>query len=127
MRWSDSVAQRFDIQLPLDLRAWLDDGIWKQAGGAEFCRPRTPEQLVSPEPGSIWAGFMLPDTLPFIGNQYGDWLCLRIGFSNRVDEVLYWCHGGGDWIPYGRTLAESLIYDAAFHLNYDRRTVGDMS
>jgi hypothetical protein len=127
MRWSDLVAQRFDLQLPPDLRAWLDDEIWKQAGGAEFCRPRSPQQILSPEPGSIWAGFMLPDTLPLIGNQYGDWLCLRIGFSNRVEEVLYWCHGGGDWIPYGRTLSEALIYDAAFHLLYDRRTTAEFS
>jgi len=127
MLWSELVAQRFDVQLPLDLRAWLDDEIWKQAGGAEFCNPRTPQQIVSPEPGSIWAGFMLPDTLPLIGNQYGDWLCLRVGFRNDVEEVLYWCHGGGDWIPYGRTLAEALVYDAAFHLLYDRRTSESMS
>ena len=120
-RWSNQVAEAFHLQLPLDLKVWFDDERWKQAGGAEFCRPQSPEQLISPEPGMIWAGFMLPDTLPLIGNQYGDWLCLRIGWDGSVREVVYWCHGGGDWIPYGNTLAEALLYDAAFHVLYDRR------
>lgn len=120
-RWSVEVAKALHIQLPPDLIVWLDDEWWKLPAGAEFCLPQTPQQLLTPEPGSLWAGFMLPDTLPLIGNQYGDWLCLRVDWEGRVREVVYWCHGGGDWIPYGATLAEALLYDAAFHVLYDRR------
>jgi hypothetical protein len=120
-RWSDQVAEAFHVRLPPDLTVWLDDQRWSEPGGAEFCLPMTPRQLMSPEPGSLWAGFMLPDTLPLIGNQYGDWLCLRIDWDGTVREVVYWCHGGGDWIPYGATLAEALLYDAAFHVLYERR------
>jgi hypothetical protein len=120
-RWSDQVAKAFHLQLPPDLTVWLDDEHWRELGGAEFCHPQSPDELIRPEPGMIWAGFMLPDTLPLIGNQYGDWLCLRVAWDGSIREVVYWCHGGGDWIPYGKTLAEALLYDAAFHVLYERR------
>ena len=64
--WSTQLEQRFALQLPADLRAWLDEEQWQLPGGAEFCRPLKPPQLMEPEPGLIWAGFMLPDTLPLI-------------------------------------------------------------
>ncbi len=114
--WSERVEQRYSLRLPPDVRAWLDQEVWRDAGGAEFHRAQTPDQLVDPEPGIIWGGFMLPDTLPLVGNDYGDWLCLRIAGDGSVAELLHWSHCGGDWIPYGRTLAEGLIYDAALHL-----------
>jgi len=116
--WSEQVERSFHVQLSPDVAAWLDDEIWKDSGGAEFRHPQTPEQILNPEDGTIWAGFMLPDTLPLVGNDYGDWLCLRVAADGSVSEVLCWCHGGGDWIPYGRTLAEALIYDAAFTVLY---------
>lgn len=119
--WSKQIAQAFQLELPADLTAWLDSEQWRRGGGAEFCRPQSPQELLEPEPGSIWGGFMLPDTLPLISNEYGDWLCLRVGFDGQITEVVYWCHGGGDWIPYGRTLAEALVYDAAFRVLYSRR------
>ena len=119
--WSERVAQRYHLELAQDLRAWFDEGLWKTASGAEFRWSQSPEQLLDPEPGTIWAGFMLPDTLPLIGNRYGDWLCLRVGTQGEIREVIYWCHGGGDWIPYGRSLAEALCYDAAFRLVYPQR------
>ncbi|MFO0869253.1 MAG: SMI1/KNR4 family protein [Pirellulales bacterium] len=110
--WSQRVSQRYQVQLPRDLAAWLDEARWQLPGGGEFNHPLSPEQLLEPEPGLIWPGFMLPDTLPLLGNDYGDWLCLRVGADNGVREWLYWSHAGGDWIPSGDTLAESLLYDA---------------
>ena len=120
-RWSTEIEQRYSLQLPDDVRVWLDEQIWKDAGGAEFRRAQTPEQLMDPVPGSIWAGFMLPDTLPIIGNDYGDWLCLRIAADGSVSELVHWSHCGGDWIPYGQNLAEGLLYDAAVHVLFPQR------
>jgi hypothetical protein len=118
--WSEMLAAHYGLRLPEDLRAWLDDEIWRMAGGAEFSQPQSPDQLIDPD-GSIWGGFMLPDTLPIVGNDYGDWLCLRVAADGSVSEVLHWSHGGGDWIPYGRSLAEALVYDAASRILYDRK------
>lgn len=118
--WSEKLAAHYGLRLPGDLRAWLDDEVWRLAGGAEFSQPQSPDQLIDPD-GSIWGGFMLPDTLPIVGNDYGDWLCLRVAADGSVSEVLHWSHGGGDWIPYGRTLAEALVYDAASRLLYNRK------
>jgi hypothetical protein len=118
--WSEMLAAHYGLRLPEDLRAWLDDEIWRMAGGAEFSQPQSPDQLIDPD-ASIWGGFMLPDTLPIVGNDYGDWLCLRIAADGSVSEVLHWSHGGGDWIPYGRSLAEALVYDAASRILYDRK------
>lgn len=119
-RWSEKLAAHYGLRLTPDLRAWIDDDIWRQAGGAEFSQPQTPDHLIEPN-GAIWGGFMLPDTLPIIGNEYGDWLCLRVDAEGSLREVVYWCHGGGDWIPYGRTLAEALLYDAASRVLYNRK------
>jgi len=110
--WSESVSERYQLRLPGDVHDWLDEERWRVAGGGEFDQPLSPEELVAPEPGLIWPGFMLPDTLPWIGNAYGDWICLRVGPSGDILECLYWSHAGGDWLPYGRTLAEALLYDA---------------
>jgi hypothetical protein len=121
-RWSTKIEQRYSLQLPDDIRAWLDEEIWKDAGGAEFHRAQTPEQLIEPVPGSIWAGFMLPDTLPIVSNDYGDWLCLRIAADGSVSELVHWSHCGGDWIPCGKNLAEGLLYDAVVRVLYPHRT-----
>ena len=120
-RWSTEIEQRYSLRLPDDVRAWLDEQVWRVAGGAEFRRAQTPEQLLDPLPGSIWAGFMLPDTLPIIGNDYGDWLCLRVAADGTISELVHWSHCGGDWIPYGTNLAEGLLYDAAAHVLYPQR------
>ena len=119
--WSEQIASRYALELPPDLQAWFDEERWRAAGGAEFNRPLAPDQLLEPSPEVLWAGFMLPDTLPVVGNRYGDWLCLRVGADGRVREVVGWNHAGGDWTPYGRTLAEAMICDAALRLLYDCR------
>ncbi len=54
---------------------------------------------------------MLPDTLPLIGNEYGDWLCVRVDEDNRFGELVHWYHGGGDWIPVGKSIAEAVLHD----------------
>jgi len=110
--WSKQIEQRYGLRLPPELACWFDEEIWRHPGQAEFHYPLVPEEFLDPSPGVIWAGFMLPDTLPLVGNQYGDWLCLRVAPDGQVSEILCWNHGGGDWIPYGRSLAEALLYDA---------------
>ncbi|MBM3999103.1 MAG: hypothetical protein FJ297_06095 [Planctomycetes bacterium] len=119
--WARCVTRALHLRIPPDLASWLDGEIWRTPIGAEFRFARAADQLVAPAAGSIWSGFMPPDALPLIGNGYGDWLCLRIGFAGEVSEITYWNHAGGDWIPYGRTLAEALTYDAAFHLLHGHR------
>jgi hypothetical protein len=109
--WSKQIEQHYRFQLSPDLASWFDDGVWRNSGQSEFRYPLAPEQFIEPPDGTIWAGFMLPDTLPLVGNQYGDWLCVRVAPEGRVAEILCWNHGGGDWIPYGRSLPEALLYD----------------
>lgn len=52
------------------------------------------------------------DFLPVVGNQMGDWLCLRFGEDSCVRDIVHWYHGGGDWIPWGTSLSEALLFDA---------------
>ncbi|MCA9178867.1 MAG: SMI1/KNR4 family protein [Planctomycetales bacterium] len=120
-KWSHQFEDRYQARLPGDVRAWLDDELWREPIGAEFCQPLRPEQLLAPTHDEIWAGFMRPDTLPLIGNDYGDWLCLRFGVDNTVREVVRWSHAGGDWAPYGDTLSEALVFDAALRVCRARR------
>ncbi len=54
---------------------------------------------------------MLPDSLPVLGNGYGDWLCLRVTESNAIGEVIHWYHGGGDWMPWGTEISEAIAFD----------------
>lgn len=92
------------------MQDWFDSEIWRQIGTGEFRTPLAPETLLEPCPEPIWPGFMPPDVLPLIGNEYGDWLCLRVGDDDSVREVVYWYHGGGDWIPWGQTLPEAIAF-----------------
>ena len=59
---------------------------------------------------------MLPDSLPLVSDGGGNALCLRFGFDGAVTEVIHWDHEGSLWKPFGRTLAEALVIDAAFAL-----------
>lgn len=110
--WSKKIEKHYHLQISPELASWFDDGLWKQCGQSEFRYPLHPEQFIDPADGMIWAGFMLPNTLPIVGNQYGDWLCLRVTAAGKAAEVICWNHGGGDWVPYGRHLSEALFYDA---------------
>jgi hypothetical protein len=119
--WAEKIADRYALHLTPDLVSWLDDGIWREPGGAEFSESLTPEELLEPESDLIWGGFLPPDMIPLIGNDYGDWLAARVDFDGQISEVVYWCHGGGDWLTYGDSLAEALIFDAYFHFRYGQR------
>lgn len=110
-RWSDRISERFRLKLDPDCTAWLDSGWWKNACGGEFQHALHPDELLSSTPDSIWAGFMLPDTLPVISNRYGDWLCWRVGADDTIQEVVHWYHGGGDWLPFGKNISEAILLD----------------
>ncbi len=99
------------MRLSPDLVDWFDAEIWQQVGKGEFNQAVSPDMLLADSPEVIWPGLMLPDTLPLLGNRYGDWLCLRVGADNGVGEVIHWYHGGGDWIPWGKSLAEAVYFD----------------
>lgn len=60
---------------------------------------------------AIWPALMPCDFLPLIGNDMGDWLCVQIGSDGRTQQVMHWYHGGGDWIPWGDSLAQALLFD----------------
>lgn len=109
--WSRQLETQYGLRLSVDSRDWLDHEVWLGPGGAEFHEPLTPQQLLDPEPGLVWGGFMLPDTLPWIGNGYGDWLCVRIDERSQVSEIVHWSHAGGGWLPVGQNLPEALLYD----------------
>lgn len=110
-RWSDRISERFRLKLDPDCTAWLDSGWWRNPCGGEFQHPLHPDELLNAAPDSIWAGFMLPDTLPVISNRYGDWLCWRVGADDTLQEVVHWYHGGGDWLPFGKNISEAILLD----------------
>lgn len=91
---------------------WFDDEIWRHIGLGEFREPIHPSVLVGPSPGCIWPALMPCDLLPMIGNTAGDWLCVRVDAQNNASQIVHWYHGGGDWIPWGKDLAEALFLDA---------------
>ncbi len=58
---------------------------------------------------------MLPDTLPIVTNDYGDWWCARVNEHNEISEVTQWSHGGGDWLPIGKSMAQAALWDYVQH------------
>jgi hypothetical protein len=111
--WSSRIASTYGIRLSQSLQIWFDEAWWARQGTGEFATALAPEQILHLDGEVIWPGFLPPDLLPLIGNDYGDWLCLRVGLANEVSEVVYWNHGGGDWIPFGPNLPEALLYAAS--------------
>ena len=101
------------MQFEPSLAEWWEKEVWERAGGAEFHHAVSPDTLLADHPDVIWPGLMLPDTLPLVGNRYGDWLCLRVGADNAISEIIHWYHGGGDWIPWGNSMAEAILFDNA--------------
>ncbi len=111
-RWSDAISQRYHLRLSDQLTDWFDGGVCDRLGGSEFCEPAAPEILLQAEPDCIWPGLMPPDFLPLVSNGLGDWLCGRVSTMGTIDEIVYWYHGGGDFIPYGKSLAEAIVFDS---------------
>ncbi|TWU01513.1 SMI1/KNR4 family protein [Neorhodopirellula pilleata] len=120
--YAESVCERFGIPITEPLRQWWDAGegrvpLWKTLGPGEYRHPATPESLLSEVPDAVWPPLMPPNFLPLVGNGIGDWLCLRLldpdvaAATGRATDVCHWYHGGGDWLPWGNTLAEALLFD----------------
>ncbi|HXM51470.1 MAG TPA: hypothetical protein VN956_26745 [Pyrinomonadaceae bacterium] len=103
-------------KLPDDARAWLDAEQLPDAPTGRFNQRVDPARLLDPSSGAVWGGLMLPDSLPLVSDGGGNALCLRFGFDGAVAEVIHWDHEGSLWKPFGRTLAEALVLDAAFAL-----------
>ncbi len=114
--WSSRVSVRFNLNLPADVVAWFDGELWKEASETGFFQPEEPESLLDPKSYTVMGGLMLPDTLPILGNGCGDVLCLLFNSRGTVSEVVRWLHEGGDWTPYGASLCEALLFDAAIAL-----------
>ena len=105
--WCCALSDRYRFTLSADLVDWFAREIWLRDQGGEFDQPVSPSELLCETPDFIWPGFMLPDSLPLVGNRYGDWLCLRVGADNSVAEVIHWYHGGGDWMKLSRLIASA--------------------
>lgn len=110
-RPSSSIADRYRLQLSEPWTAWFDSDLHTLEAAGAFQSTLPADRLVLERPAEIWPGFMLPDTLPVIGNEYGDWICARVCPDGRFGELLHWYHGGGDWVPLGSRLAEALLHD----------------
>jgi|GEM_PF-6774907 len=124
-KWSVQVADFFHLNLPDDVIAWFDSEIWREESSLGYGAALEPEEI----PRAIAGGAMLPDTLPILGNWFGDYLCLRIHPNGSIAEAIGWLHEGAVWTPYGNTLCEALLFDAALdfqqeasprHLDGDR-------
>lgn len=112
--WSDQLADRYALRFSGDLAAWFDEELWRTEGGGEFSTGLDPRALLGPAPDAVWPALMPPDLLPIVGNGAGDWLCLWVGPGGETRRVVFWYHGGGDWIPWGKTLAEAVLFGAVF-------------
>jgi len=97
------------------LADWWDSEIWRHTGYGEYREPSTPESLLADAPESIWPGLMSCEFLPLLSDTAGDWLCVRIGPDGTAEQIVQWYHGGGDWIPWGNSLAEAVLLDAAIN------------
>ena len=108
---SQHIADRYQVVLNDAWRQWFDRDAEQVPLAGEFRESSPFNFLLDRAPTTVWPGLMLPDTLPLIGNEYGDWLCVRVDSTNRFGELVHWYHGGGDWIPVGSTLAEAVLHD----------------
>ncbi len=111
--WSTRIAERYHVRLTAELVDWFDNGLWQLEGFGEYREPIPPADLIEKFPEAIWPGLMPPDFLPVLGNMAGDWLCMRLGPHGKIAEIVQWYHGGGDWLPWGNSLAEAIAFDAA--------------
>ena len=110
--WSAQIASRYQCHLPDDLVDWFDSRIWEKTGQSEYCDPVDPRTLLDAAPEVIWPGLMPCDFLPLIGSRAGDWLGVRFDRTNHACEIIQWYHGGGDWIPWGKTISEAIVFGA---------------
>lgn len=109
---SRQLADRYHLMLDSLWQAWFDEHASHIALPGAFRVPNSVDSLLEHAPQSIWPGLMLPDTLPLLSNQYGDWICVRVDSGDRLGELIHWYHGGGDWVPVGEHIAEAALHDA---------------
>ncbi|MDC0316904.1 hypothetical protein OAM37_00115 [bacterium] len=109
--WSERLAERYQCVFSPALIDWFDSEIWQGRGCGEYCCAVDPVLLLSDAPEPIWPGLMSCDLIPLIGNTSGDWLCVRVDEDSKAREVVQWYHGGGDWIPWGRDIAQAIVFD----------------
>lgn len=109
---SELFAEFYGLQLTDLWQRWFDQSDLSLLLPGSFCHTVAVDSLCNHCPASIWAGLMQPDTLPLLGNGYGDWICVRINQQNCLGELIHWYHGGGDWIPVGSTISQAIVHDA---------------
>lgn len=109
--WSHQISDRYQIRLSDDLVDWFDREVWRYSSGAEYVEGVEPSVLIEAAPELIWPALMPPNLLPLIGNMAGDWLCVRVDEDSRAAEIVQWYHGGGDWISWGNSIAEAIVFD----------------
>jgi len=109
--WSHQISERYQIRLSDDLADWFDRELWRHSSGAEYVEGAEPSVLIESAPELIWPALMPPDLLPLVGNMAGDWLCVRVDQHSRASEIVQWYHGGGDWISWGNSIAEAIVFD----------------
>jgi hypothetical protein len=114
--WSSRLSKQYHLNLPADVVAWFDGELWKDCSETGFGQPVEPAQVLDSNPSRLLGGMMLPDTLPILDNGCGDALCLRFNSDGTVSEVVRWEHEGGTWTPFGSSLCEALLLDAAITL-----------
>ena len=125
-RWSVAICDRYQLQLSDELTDWFDGAHCRFQSQSEFSNYTSIPDLLDRNPRHLWPGFMQPDTLPVIGNRFGDWLCMRIDPQGQVSEIVHWYHGGGDFLPFGSTLAEALLYDQCQSVRFDYHSWGEV-
>jgi hypothetical protein len=108
---SQIISDRFSIQLNPSWQHWFDVAADQLILPGCFRFTVDVHGLCGAKPTQIWPGFMLPDTLPLLGNGYGDWICVRVDQQNGLGELIHWYHGGGDWIPVGGELVDAIVHD----------------
>jgi hypothetical protein len=113
-KWSQRLVSELAANVPPDVADWLDGGARRGLGGphlGDFTDPIAAEALLDSSPDALAGGLMLPDTLPLLGNGHGDAISLRFGPDGHVSELIRWHHEGGNWRPFGNTLAEAILCD----------------
>lgn len=107
------MAERFQVSLPADVTAWLDEECWKRPTVVPTVgEPIAPEAILDPRSARVWGGQHLPDTLPFFDDGTGTVACLRFAPDGIASEWVLW-EKHGNWRPLGRTLAEVFLYAEA--------------
>lgn len=112
-KWSEHLCRQFDVVLPEDVARWYDEEVWRQYAGVRYGEPIPPEAILEATSHAIWGGLMLPDTLPILDNGCGDVLAMRFSSGGTLTEFVEWHHESMGWHPCGKSLVDTLFYDAA--------------